>query len=95
MLVIKFDELRTQILNLSSSSAYYSTVNDILNNGGGFICRILYKNQSVKIKIPNSDVSAKRVLLGRVSNTVVENAESSFLNLKLFIYNNKDQIVEV
>ncbi len=95
LLVIKFDELRTQIQNLSSSSAYYSTVNDILNNGGGFICRILYKNQSVKIKIPNSDVSAKRVLLGRVSNTVVENAESSFLNLKLFIYNNKDQIVEV
>ena len=95
LLVVKFDELRTQIQNLSSSSTYYSAVNDILNNGGGFICRILYKNQSVKIKIPNSDVSAKRVLLGRVSNTVVENAESSFLNLKLFIYNNKDQIVEV
>ncbi len=94
-LLIDFSSLKNQINSLSPSDDYYKSVENVLSDGGGFICRILYKNQSIKFKVASSDIGAKRISLGSIDNLLINNKPSSFLNIKFFVYNKENQIVEV
>lgn len=94
-LLIDFSSLKDQINSLSPSDDYYKSVENVLNDGGGFICRILYKNQSIKFKVASNDIGTKRISLGSIDNLLINNRPSSFLNIKFFVYNKQNQIVEV
>ena len=94
-LLIDFSSLKDQINSLSPSDGYYESVENVLDDGGGFICRILYKNQSIKFKVASNDIGTKIISLGSMDNLLIDNRPSSFLNIKFFVYNKENQIVEV
>lgn len=94
-LVIDFSSFVDQIKSSSTSNKSFSYINDVLNQGGGFICRLLFKNQSIKFKVDLNNLSSRSVFLGRLENQGDSSKPSSFLNLKFFLYNKDNQIVEV
>ena len=52
-------------------------------------------NQSIKLKVASNDIATKRISLGSIDNLLINNRPSSFLNIKFFVYNKENQIVEV
>ena len=84
-LIIKF----TTIYEYLQSN---SKITEILNNSGGIICNVTFKNQSVKFLSPASSFSDKIIFLGNYSFGGQISALSS---IKFYLYNKNFQIIEV
>ena len=69
-----------------------SKITEILNNSGGIICKITFKNQSIKFLSPASSFSDKVIFLGNYSFGGQISALSS---IKFYLYNKNFQIIEV
>lgn len=94
---LKFSSIVDYVISQADNgSEYYREVFDILNLSGGFICKIISKNQSIRFKVPFSSVSDKSVFLGRYPKAV-DNSEVISLqtNVKIYLYDKNNKIVEV
>jgi hypothetical protein len=69
-----------------------SKITQILNNSGGIICKVIFKNQSIKFLSPASSFSDKIIFLGNYSFGGQISALSS---IKFYLYNKNFQIIEV
>ena len=69
-----------------------SKITEILNNSGGIICKVTFKNQSIKFLSPASSFSDKIIFLGNYSFGGQISALSS---IKFYLYNKNFQIIEV
>jgi hypothetical protein len=89
----------TMIANLTTvgSSAYSTAVSDILKNGGGILCKINYRNQSIKFTVSFDSNKLIRVFLGRYDGANIQGQSliSAISGIKLYLYNNNKQIIEV
>ena len=73
---------------------YYIKVNELLSLGGGFLCKIISKNQSIRFKVPVVDAGNKVVFLGSFPDNVT-NVISSVSSIKIYIYDVENKIIEV
>jgi len=73
---------------------YYIKVNQLLSLGGGFLCKIISKNQSIRFKVPVVDAGDKVVFLGAFPDNVT-NVISSASSIKIYIYDVENKIIEV
>jgi len=95
VLTLKFDVIKNYIQNKSDfGDAYYLKVNSVLSLGGGFICKIISKNQSVRFKVPITDAGQKTIFLGKFPEDI-SNVISSVSSIKIYIYDVENKIIEV
>ena len=85
----------TLTINFTTIYAYLesnSKITEILNASGGIICKVTFKNQSIKFLSPASSYSNKTIFLGNYSFGGQISALSS---IKFYLYNKNFQIIEV
>ena len=67
-------------------------INQILKDSGGILCKVTFKNQSIKFLSPSYSYSDKNIFLGNYSFGGQISALSS---IKFYLYNKNFQIIEV
>ena len=85
----------TLTINFTTIYAYLesnSKITEILNASGGIVCKVTFKNQSIKFLSPASSYSNKTIFLGNYSFGGQISALSS---IKFYLYNKNFQIIEV
>jgi hypothetical protein len=84
-------------LTTSGNSAYSAAVSDVLKNGGGILCKINFRNQSIKFTVSFTSNKQIRVFLGRYDGANIggQSLVSPISGIKLYLYNNNKQIIEV
>lgn len=85
----------TLTINFTTIYAYLesnSKITEILNDSGGIVCKVTFKNQSIKFLSPASSYSNKTIFLGNYSFGGQISALSS---IKFYLYNKNFQIIEV
>lgn len=87
-LILKF----TIIYNFLNRDNGNPQIKQILRNFGGILCKITFKNQSIKFLCPSTSYSDKTIFLGNYS---FGGQISSLSSIKLYLYNKDFQIVEV
>jgi len=98
VLTINFDQIFSYILNKSTSGSaseisYFSYINEVLQKKGGLLCKVTLRNQSLKFKIQNDNISNKRIFLGKFgSNSSIVSANSG---LRIYLYDRENKIIEV
>ena len=96
ILNLSFSSIKQYINNNASGQGednYFVKVKNVLDNGGGFICKLTLRNQSIKFNIPGSNVSDRKVFLGKfISGTDVIYPTTG---IKIYLYNANNQIIEV
>ena len=88
-------DFATLTINFTKIYAYLasnSKITEILNASGGIICKVTFKNQSIKFLSPASSYSNKIIFLGNYSFGGQISALSS---IKFYLYNKNFQIIEV
>ena len=91
-LAIDFLSIKAGIIDKSSSSDYFSKILSTLNQGGGFICRIIYMGKSIRFKVPNNEIAVKTVFMG---NYDLDSGYSLASFIDIYLYNKDNQIIEV
>jgi predicted phage tail protein len=95
VLTLKFDTIKNYIdTQASLNNKYYVKVDQILSSGGGFICKIISKNQSIRFKVPITNAEQKTIFLGKFPEEV-SNVVSSASSIKIYIYDVENKIIEV
>jgi len=95
VLTLKFDDIKNYIETQSAAgSEYYSKVDQVLSLGGGFVCKVISENQSIKFKVSILDVGEKTIFLGKFPKGVT-NIISSASSIKIYIYDVENKIIEV
>ena len=95
VLTLKFDLIKNYIETKANLGLdYYVKINEVLSVGGGFICKIISKNQSIRFKVPILDVSEKKIFLGQFPLEIV-NVISSTSSIKIYVYDVENKIIEV
>jgi len=96
-LTLSFDLIKNFIeLQSDLGNSYYSEINKILSVGGGFICKIISDNQSIKFKVPFSETGKKNIFLGEAPKRVTKSQVFAFLSfVKIYIYDIENKIIEV
>lgn len=102
VLTLNFTQIFKYISDQAQSSAYYSAINDVFVQGGGIICKLTLKNQTIKFLVPYASYSNKNIFLGKytektnLQSTSVQPASISVTSgLRLYVYNKDSQIIEV
>ena len=89
--IFKFIQARA-----TASVAYFEEIQNVLGDGGGLVCKISLKNQSIKFNIPSSSKENKTIFLGRFDSKNVGFASiGASTYLKLYLYNKDNQILEI
>lgn len=79
----------------TASVAYFEEIQNVLSDGGGLLCKISLKNQSIKFNVPTS-VESKTIFLGRFdSKNVGFTSVGASTYLKFYLYNKDNQILEI
>lgn len=85
----------------SSGSAYYENIKTVLNDGGGLLFKLMFNSQSIIFKMKSSSISNKKIFLG-MSDVSEGSASTTSIqygrvtkDLKIYLFNKNDQIVEV
>ena len=95
VLTLKFDVIKNYIdTQASLNNEYYVKVDQILSSGGGFVCKIISKNQSIRFKVPITNAEQKTIFLGKFPEEV-SNVVSSASSIKIYIYDVENKIIEV
>lgn len=94
---LHFDLIKSFIEEQSDSEvSYYSEINKVLSVGGGFICKVISNNQSIKFKVPFSEAEKKSIFLGQFPlATNAANMISLQSFVKIYIYDIENKIIEV
>ena len=94
---LHFDLIKSFIEEQSDSEvSYYSEINKVLSVGGGFICKVISNNQSIKFKVPFSEAEKKSIFLGQFPlKTNAANMISLQSFVKIYIYDIENKIIEV
>ena len=77
--------------------AYFKEVQNVFNTGGGLLCKLTLKNQSIKFALEASSFEDKTVFLGRLSdvNNIGFASIRSTSGIRLYVYNKDNQIIEI
>ena len=77
--------------------AYFKEVQNVFNTGGGLLCKLTLKNQSIKFALEASSFENKTVFLGRLSdvNNIGFASIRSTSGIRLYVYNKDNQIIEI
>ena len=94
---LHFDLIKSFIEEQSDSEvSYYSEINKVLSVGGGFICKVISNNQSIKFKVPFSEAEKKSIFLGQFPLAInAANMISLQSFVKIYIYDIENKIIEV
>ena len=94
---LHFDLIKIFIEKQADSEvSYYSEINKVLSVGGGFICKVISNNQSIKFKVPFSEAEKKSIFLGQFpQKTDAANMISLQSFVKIYIYDIENKIIEV
>lgn len=98
VLTIDFDKIFSYILSKSVNGtaaeiSYFSYIQDVLDKKGGLLCKITLRNQSLKFKIQNDNITNKRIFLGKFgSSSSIVSANSG---LRIYLYDRENKIIEV
>ena len=84
-------------LTTFGGSAYSANVSDVLKNGGGILCKINFRNQSIKFTVAFDNNKEIRIFLGRYDGVNIggQSLVSPISGIRLYLYNNNKQIIEV
>lgn len=72
---------------------YFGYIKEVLDKRGGLLCKITLRNQCLKIKIDNDNISNKNIFLGKLGNSA--NPVSSTSGLRIYLYDKENKIIEV
>jgi len=72
---------------------YYLNIQNVLNNKGGILCKIMLRNQSVKFIVRNSDISNKIIFLGKFGVSDVTLSASA--DIKFYLFDSEYKIINV
>ena len=94
---LHFDLIKSFIEQEADSEvSYYSEINKVLSVGGGFICKVISNNQSIKFKVPFSEAEKKSIFLGQFpEGTPSDDMISLQSFVKIYIYDIENKIIEV
>lgn len=102
VLSLYFTNIFNYINSQASTSSYYSNITDVFTRGGGIVCKLTLKNQTIKFLVPYASYSDKKVFLGKynektsLSSTSLQPAAiSASSGIRLYVYNKDCQIIEV
>lgn len=101
VLNIDFNEILSRVISRADKDnydlPYYQEALSILEDGGGFLCKILAKGQSVTFKISQDDQNKiKSVFLGRYPDATAQPFVISHVSgIKIYLYNKLNQIVDI
>jgi hypothetical protein len=72
---------------------YYGYIQEVFNKKGGLLFKVVLRNQSLKFKIQNSNISDKRIFLGKFStnNKIV----SAVSGIRIYLFDVNNKIIEV
>ena len=84
-------------LTTFGGSAYSANVSDVLKNGGGILCKINFRNQSIKFTVAFDNNKEIKIFLGRYDGVNIggQSLVSPISGIRLYLYNNNKQIIEV
>jgi hypothetical protein len=96
ILYLSFSEIKKYINNKASAqneNDYFVKVKKVIDGGGGFLCKLTLRNQSIKFNVSGSNVLDRRIFLGKfaLGSDVIYPATG----IKIYLYNANNQIIEV
>ena len=59
--------------------------------GGGYVCRVILDGRSIRFSVPFDSAGSKKVFLGNFDQDTI----SSVSTVRIYLYNSKEQIVEI
>lgn len=94
---LKFIDITKYIVEqANANNEYYKECLSILQNSGGFICKISSKNQSIKFKVSSSEINDKVIFLGKYPSALDNSGVISLkTGVKIYLYDKNNKIVEV
>ena len=97
ILTVYTNNIFNAIENAARDSTYYQNINEVLKNNGGLLFRLSYAGQSIMFKVSANSISNKKIFLGLsdASNNSSEKSGRITKDLKVYLFNQNDQIVEV
>ena len=77
----------------TAEKKYYGYVQEVFNKKGGLLFKVVLRNQSLKFKIQDSNISDKRIFLGKFStnNKIV----SAVSGIRIYLFDVNNKIIEV
>ena len=77
----------------TAEKKYYAYVQEVFNKKGGLLFKVVLRNQSLKFKIQDSNISDKRIFLGKFStnNKIV----SAVSGIRIYLFDVNNKIIEV
>jgi len=90
--------LFNQIHNFSNDSgnakqSYYTKIQNVLNDSGGLLCKIICGNQSIVFSMKNDNIINKSVFLGKFGVSGISLAGSVYV--KFYLYDKENKIISV
>ena len=89
VLNLKINDLFNEIQTRSASTAYYKSIQNVLDDDGGILFKIILRNQNIKFYMKSNDLADKNIFLGKFGGSPIFLSGSCEVQLYLFDKNNK------
>lgn len=89
VLNLKINDLFNEIQTRSASTAYYKNIQNVLDDDGGILFKIILRNQNIKFYMKSNDLADKNIFLGKFGGSPIFLSGSCEVQLYLFDKNNK------